>query len=162
PRPTAPPRVIYVPDERSGVGAQSMVADTGGTRLWARLAAERRQPRWIAFLGNASLILAAAALGVGLLYIVRLISGPHIPAAAIAVVLVATSTGAGTAVARWVHARMAGRVDLLSQALDASHDAQLILAPDGQVAYSNAVFRELFQDAEVPPLERIAAALADP
>ena len=66
------------------------------------------------------------------------------------------------AAARWMHAALAGRVDLLSQALDASPDPQLILAPDGRIAYANTAFHDLFPQSGEPALARLAAALADP
>ena len=39
-----------------------------------------------------------------------------------------------------------GRVDILSQALEASPDAQLIVDPDGRIAYANTAFISLFPD----------------
>src|SRR5205085_5154713 len=41
-------------------------------------------------------------------------------------------------------------------------DAQLILTPDGRIAYANTAFHDLFPPSEEPPLARIALALADP
>ena len=63
---------------------------------------------------------------------------------------------------RWTYAALAGRVDILTQALDASPDPQLILAPDGRIAYANTAYRELFPLAHERPMPAIAAALADP
>src|SRR5208282_3609284 len=57
---------------------------------------------------------------------------------------------------------LAGRVDILSQALDASPDPQLILAPNGKIAYANTAFHGLFPQSDEPALSRLAAALADP
>ncbi len=139
-----------------------MVADTGGAPRSARWAAERRQPVWIGLLGNAALILAAAGLGTGALYFAHVISGANVAAAAVAVGALAAIVAAGAGAARWMHAAMAGRVDILSQALDASPDAQLILAPDGRIAYANTAFHDLFAQSDEPALGRIAAALADP
>jgi two-component system, cell cycle sensor histidine kinase and response regulator CckA len=61
-----------------------------------------------------------------------------------------------------MHAALSARVDILSQALDASADAQLIIASDGRIAYANTAFYDLFPQFPEAPLERIAAALADP
>jgi len=58
-----------------------------------------------------------------------------------------------------VHAALARRVDILSQALDASPDAQLILGSDGRIAYANTAFHDLFPQTGEPALARIAAAI---
>jgi two-component system cell cycle sensor histidine kinase/response regulator CckA len=139
-----------------------MVAETDGARGWARWAAERHQPGLRGLLGNTAVILAAAGLAVGVLYLADVISLAHVAPAAITIVAVAAVIGvaAGSA-ARWVHAALAGRVDILSQALDTSPDAQLILGPDGRIAYANTAFHDLFPQSGEPPLARIAAALAD-
>ena len=136
-----------------------MVADTGGAPRSARWAAERRRPGWIGLLSNCALILAAAGLGTEILYFAHVISGTNVPAAAITVVALAAIVATGAGAARWMHSAMAGRVDILSQALDASPDAQLILAPDGRIAYANTAFHDLFPRSDAPALARIAAAL---
>jgi two-component system cell cycle sensor histidine kinase/response regulator CckA len=69
--------------------------------------------------------------------------------------------GVAAGSAAWVHAALAGRVDILSQALDASADAQLILAPNGRIAYANTAFHDLFPQSDRPALARIAAALGE-
>ena len=139
-----------------------MVAETGGAPRSARWAAERRQPVWVGLLSNAALLLAAAGLGTGVLYMARVVSGANVAAAAITVVALSAIVAAGAGAARWMHAAMEGRVDILSQALDASPDPQLILAPDGHIAYANTAFHDLFPPSGEPALARIAAALADP
>ncbi|HEV8679712.1 MAG TPA: PAS domain-containing protein [Stellaceae bacterium] len=138
------------------------MADTGGAPRSARWAAERRQPVWIGLLTNTALILAAAGLGTEVLYFARVISGANVAAAAITVVALSAIVAAGAGAARWMHAAMAGRVDILSQALDASPDAQLILTPDGRIAYANTAFHDLFPQPDAPALARIAAALTGP
>ena len=137
-----------------------MVADSGGAPRSARWAAERRQPVWIGLLTNAALILAAAGVGTGALYLARVISGANVPAAAITVVALSAIVAAGAGAARWMHAAMAGRVDILSQALDASPDAQLILTPDGRIAYANTAFHDLFAQSDQPALVRISSGCA--
>ena len=131
-----------------------MVADTEGARRWANWAIERRQPGWIGLLGNVALLLAAAARSGAPLYFQR----RH---------LRRQGRGGGDhdrrargdlrrrrlGGARWMHAALAGRVDMLSQALDASPDAQLILAPDGRIAYANTAFHDLFPQSGEPPLD---------
>ncbi len=84
------------------------------------------------------------------------------PAAAVVIVAFAVGLGAFIGLVRWAYAALAARVDILTQALDASPDPQLILAPDGRVAYANAAYRELFPLARERPMPGIAAALAEP
>src|SRR5437660_12855485 len=108
-----------------------MVADAEGARRTAHWAAEQ-QPAWIALLGNAALLLVATGLAVAALYVVGVIEGANIAAAAITIFALAAITGVAAAVAHSMHAALGSRLDVLSQALDASPDAQLILTPDGR------------------------------
>jgi two-component system cell cycle sensor histidine kinase/response regulator CckA len=55
---------------------------------------------------------------------------------------------------------LSGRVDLLSQALEASPNAHLILAPDGAVAYANAAFHRFFPELGSPPLDALEERFA--
>ena len=139
-----------------------MVADVEGARRWASWAFERRHPGWIGRLSNAALILAATAAIVGALYASEVISGAKAQALTSMVISLAVISAFAAFAARAMHAALAGRVDILSQALDASADAQLIIASDGRIAYANTAFYDLFPQFPEAPLERIAAALADP
>ncbi|HKS88951.1 MAG TPA: PAS domain-containing protein [Stellaceae bacterium] len=138
-----------------------MVADIGGARRAARRAAIRRQPNWIVLLGNLALILAVTALAVGSLYGAQVISGAKVPMAALAILGIAGVIGVAAGVAHRMNELLGGRVDVLSQALDTSPDAQLILAPNGRIAYANTAFHDLFPQFDKPAIERIAAALPD-
>ena len=139
-----------------------MVAEAEGARRWVHWAAGRRQPGVRRLLGDTAVILAAAGLAVGVLYFSHVISAAQIAPAATTLVAMAAVIGvAAGGAARWVHAALAGRVDILSQALDASPDAQLILAPDGTIAYANPAFYDLFPQSGEPVLARLGAALAD-
>jgi two-component system cell cycle sensor histidine kinase/response regulator CckA len=119
------------------------------------------RPGWVGHLANAALILSLAAVGATLLF-TRLIDRGEITTAAILVVAFAVVLGAFVGIARWSYAALAGRVDILTQALDASPDPQLILAADGRIAYTNTAYRELFPLTHERPMAAIAAALADP
>ena len=137
-----------------------MVADTEGARPLGALGRRaRRQPGWLGLLGNAALlILVATGLAVAGLYFAGVLPAPisrrrRSRSFALAAII-------GVAAAAWrtgCMPRSAGRVDILSQALDASPDAQLILAPDGRIAYANTAFHDLFPQSDEPPLARIAA-----
>ena len=99
---------------------------------------------------------------VGALYASDLISGAKAQAVTSTVIALAVISGFAAFAARAMHTALAGRVDILSQALDASADAQVIIAPDGRIAYANTAFYDLFPQFPEAPLERVAAALSDP
>jgi two-component system cell cycle sensor histidine kinase/response regulator CckA len=139
-----------------------MVAEANSTSRGAGWAVARRPIGWMAVLGNAAAVMAAAGLGAGILYYAEVIPGASAGAMVVTVVTLAAIIGIAAGVAHWMHTRLAGHVDVLTQALDASPDAQLILAPDGRVAYANTAFYTLFPQSEKPPLTIIAAALAGP
>ncbi|MGE5272053.1 MAG: PAS domain S-box protein, partial [Thiohalocapsa sp.] len=139
-----------------------MVADTEGPAQPSRWNGERTQPGWIGMLGNVALLLVATGLAVAGLYAVGVLEGKNLAAAAISVFALAAIAGVAAAVGHSVHAVLGSRVDVLSQALDASPDAQLILTPDGRAAYANTAFHSLFPPSPEPPLARIALAVADP
>ena len=109
-----------------------MVADTEGARRWTSWASIAGSPGWAGLLATAALILAVASVGAASLYFAHVISAANVAAAAIMIVAFAAIFGVAAGGARWMHAALVGRVDLLSQALDASPDPQLILAPGWQ------------------------------
>src|SRR4051794_539446 len=125
-----------------------------------RWAAFRARPGWARQLANIALTLFVAATGVTLLF-TQAIDGDQLPAAAFVIVAFAVVLGTLVGTPRWAYAALAGRVDILTQALDASPDPQLILTPDGRIAYANTAYRELFPAAHERPMPAIAAALAD-
>ncbi len=133
-----------------------------GPRGETHWAAERRQPGWIGLLGNAALLLVATALAVAGLYFSGVIAGTNVGAAAVTIFALAVIVGVAAALVHSMHAALGRRVDILSQALDASPDAQLILTPDGRIAYANTAFDDLFPQSDEPPLARIALSIADP
>src|SRR4051794_27987521 len=139
-----------------------MVAETEGTRRWTRWDAGQSQPGWIGILGNLAVLLAAGGAGLGSLYFAQIVSGPGVELTATAILALAAVAGAVAGAARWMHAALAARVDILSQALEASPDAQLILTADGRIAYATNAFHDLFPQSGNAPLARIAGSLADP
>ena len=127
-----------------------MVADAEGTRRWVNWVAEHRQPGWIGRLSNVALVLAITGAVIEALNLSQLVSGHRAGAAAAAIIGLAAIMGVAAFAARSMHVALAGRVDILSQALDASLDAHLILAPDGTVAYANTAFHDLFPPSDEP------------
>src|SRR3954468_17114382 len=148
---------------RTGTGqVKNMVAETEGARRWGRWDAGGARPGWIGILGNLAVLLAAGGAALGSLYFAQIVSGPGVELIAAAILALAAVVGAIAGAARWMHTALAARVDILSQALEASPDAQLILTADGRIAYANTAFHHLFPQSGNAPLGRIAASLADP
>ncbi|HEX6840798.1 MAG TPA: PAS domain-containing protein [Stellaceae bacterium] len=118
-------------------------------------------PAWMR--GLAAVALGSAVLGLGLLLVAltALSSGSAARPLAILLIFVAASCGLAALVARQVHAALAGRVDLLSQALEASPNGHLVVAPDGSIAYANAAFHRVFPELGNPPLDAIARRFAE-
>jgi two-component system cell cycle sensor histidine kinase/response regulator CckA len=117
--------------------------------------ADMGMPAWARWLGAIALILAVLA---GLILAVSLgefVEGAKARPVAMSLIVIAMVFGVAALVARKVHAVLAGRLDLLSQALEASPSAHLIVAPDGSVAYANAAFHRFFPDLGAPPLQAI-------
>jgi two-component system cell cycle sensor histidine kinase/response regulator CckA len=58
-----------------------------------------------------------------------------------------------------VNTTFAGRLEILTRALDAAFEAMLIVTPDGRSSYANIAFDQLFPERQRTPLERIKRAL---
>jgi two-component system cell cycle sensor histidine kinase/response regulator CckA len=118
-------------------------------------------PAWMRRLGAIALV--CGALG-GVLFAVSLaefVEGRMARPAALILLILAAVCGLASIVARQVHAALAGRVDLLSQALEASPNAHLILSPEGAIAYANAAFHRFFPELASPPLDAIERRIAE-
>ncbi len=116
-------------------------------------------PAWVQGLSAAALFLALAALTLGTLLFTAMLQGDMARPAALLLAGVALAVGSAALVARLVHTTFVGRLALLSQALEASPQAHLIVAPDGGAAYANAAFRHFF-GTHLRPLEAIGRAIA--
>jgi two-component system, cell cycle sensor histidine kinase and response regulator CckA len=116
-------------------------------------------PPWMRRL--APLALCSAGLAV-LLLLASVVELDWVGARPIGIALagLAIVFGMASAVSGRLHRALSGRVDLLSQALEASPDAQLILAPDGSVAYANAAFHRFFPALSRPPLDALERRFA--
>jgi two-component system cell cycle sensor histidine kinase/response regulator CckA len=138
-----------------------MVAYSEAARRLRYWGTERGRPFWVGIMAQAAVILAAIGIGIGILYAAEVISGVRVVAMVVALAALAGLVGVAAIAAHWVHGGLEGRVDILSQALEASPDAQLIVTPDGRVAYANTAFTSLFAPDGGSPLDRLAAAVAD-
>ncbi|MBV8650003.1 MAG: PAS domain-containing protein [Alphaproteobacteria bacterium] len=114
---------------------------------------------WVRRLGWFAACCALAASVLGLLGLVDIIKGVTAWPATLLLVALAGLASAASVSAHRTQATLLGRLNLFGQALEASPDAQLILAADQSVAYANAALRELFPALSTAPLETIAARL---
>ncbi|HTW50944.1 MAG TPA: PAS domain-containing protein [Stellaceae bacterium] len=137
-----------------------MVAYSATSRRLAQWR-ERRRPVWVGVLAQAAVILAAIGIGILILYFAEVISGVRVVAAVVGIAALAAVIGVAAVAAHWVHGGLDRRVDILSQALEASPDAQMIVGPDGRIAYANSAFISFFDPDGGAPLDRLAAAVAD-
>src|ERR1700683_4119374 len=72
--------------------------------------------------------------------------------AALILATLALGAGAASVVAWHMHALLSKRIDLMSQALEASSTAHLILTPAGGMAFANAAFYRFFPGLTGSPL----------
>jgi two-component system, cell cycle sensor histidine kinase and response regulator CckA len=119
------------------------------------LSGDAGAPAWMRRLGAVAIVCGLLSLVLFLTALAELVDGGITRPAAIALMILAGVFGATAVVARQVHAALTGRLDLLSQALEASPNAHLIVAPGGQVAYANAAFRRFFPAIGSPPLDAL-------
>jgi two-component system cell cycle sensor histidine kinase/response regulator CckA len=138
-----------------------MVAYGEAARRFTRWSPRRGRPVWAGILAQAAVILAAIGVGILILYAAEVISGVRVVAVVVALAALAGLVGVAAIAAHWVHGGLEGRVDILSQALEASPDAQLIVGPDGRVAYANTAFMSQFATESGAPLDDLAAAVDD-
>jgi two-component system cell cycle sensor histidine kinase/response regulator CckA len=127
--------------------------------LRARRTIGRRNPERIRSLGGAALVLAAIA-GFAALYLALAISGSPAQATVYTILGLAGIIGVSTFANYWAQTALAGHVDILNLALNATPDAQVILAGDGRMAYANLAFDRLFPGRGEPPLDRIECSVA--
>ena len=100
-----------------------------------------------------------AALLLAVLALTDIVAAPTAWPIATLFFALAALGGAAALAARRAQSALLGRLDLFSQALEASPDAQLVLAPDQSIAYANGAFHVLFPRLATKPLEAIAGRL---
>jgi two-component system cell cycle sensor histidine kinase/response regulator CckA len=117
-------------------------------------------PLWTRWLGLVALACSGVAALLLLVSLAELVEGRTAQTFALGFAVLAGAFGIAAMVAKQVHALLVGRLDLLSQALEASPNAHLIVAPDGQIAYANAAFHRFFPELPSPPLDGLAQRFA--
>ena len=123
---------------------------------WASRLGERSTAAWIRCLAAASLVLVAVAIVLEISRIGRLIAAWPAETAVSAMLGLA---GLAALASHKAIMALAARLEMSSWALDSAPEAQLIVAADGRIHYSNRAFRELFPGPPEAPLDRIRQAL---
>ena len=133
-----------------------MVAKVVRAGGWASRLGERSTAAWIRCLAAASVVLVAVAIVLEISRMGRFITAW--PAETAAITMLGLAGLAALASHKAIMA-LAARVEMSSWALDSAPEAQLIVAADGRIQYSNRAFRELFPGLAEAPLDRIRQAL---
>jgi two-component system, cell cycle sensor histidine kinase and response regulator CckA len=116
-------------------------------------------PRRIRSLGGAAQLLAAIA-GFGALYLVWTNLGSAAQATMYTMFGLVSISGIAAFAAHRAQTALADRLDILNSALNATPDAQMVLAGDGSMVHANLAFDRLFSGRGEPPLHRIECSVA--
>jgi two-component system cell cycle sensor histidine kinase/response regulator CckA len=116
-------------------------------------------PPWLRRLRVAAFVFAGLGAVLFIAIEAGLLTGRPVLAGALFFALLALMSGIAVFVSRMGTREIAGRAALLSQAIAASTNAHLIVAPEGSITYANPAFRRFFPEIQTLPLEVIALSL---
>ena len=111
---------------------------------------------WMRALGALSVLFSAVAIALTVLLIFRFGNQVALRAAAVLAATFALGTGVASVVAKQMHRLLSRRIDLMSQAIEATPGAHLILSPDDAMVYANGAFRRFFPGLNGAPLAALA------
>lgn len=134
-----------------------MVAEAERTGKGARRIVERLRPWRIHSLASAAFAPAVISGVLGAFYFTHAMPDWTTEAMVIAMIGLAWFSSIA---ALAMSLALAGRLDIVSRALDALPDAQLLVAPDGRASHANLAFDQLFPGPDEPPLHRIRRAVS--
>src|SRR5665213_4621113 len=103
---------------------------------------------WMRALGVLSVAFSLAAVLATTLFVFHVNDAPVLRPIAVILATLALGSGVASVVARQMHAMLGSRIDLMSQALESSANAHLILNPQGAMAYANGAFHRFFPHCE--------------
>lgn len=116
-------------------------------------------PRWVLLSAALTVLCSVTALVCARLLATGAGSASLLSLAAILLAALAIGFGVASIVGRQVHGTLIRRLDLLSQALETSANAHLILGADGRISYANATFHRFFPGLDGPPLDALTRRL---
>jgi two-component system cell cycle sensor histidine kinase/response regulator CckA len=116
-------------------------------------------PLWLRRFRTAGYVFAAIGVVLFAALFAGLPGGRTLLAVALFFVLLGLMSAVAVFVSRMGTREVAGRAALLSQAIAASPNAHLIVAPEGSISFANSAFRRYFPEIRALPLEAIALSL---
>src|SRR5579872_795630 len=111
---------------------------------------------WVRALGALSVLFSVVAIALTALLIFGLGNDVALRAAAVLAATFALAAGVASVVAKQMHRLLSRRIDLTSQAIEATPGAHLILSPNDAMVYANGAFRRFFPDLHGAPLAALA------
>ncbi|HEV2263027.1 MAG TPA: PAS domain S-box protein [Stellaceae bacterium] len=111
---------------------------------------------WMRALGALSVLFSAVAIALTTLLIFDFGNEAALRAAAVLAATFALGTGVASVVAKQMHRLLSRRIDLMSQAIEATPGAHLVLSPNDALVYANGAFRRFFPGLHGAPLAALA------
>jgi len=111
---------------------------------------------WMRALAALSVLFSVVAIALTALLIFGFGNDVALRAAAVLAATFALAAGVASVVAKQMHRLLSRRIDLTSQAIEATPGAHLILSPNDAMVYANGAFRRFFPDLHGAPLAALA------
>ncbi|MGH6974346.1 MAG: ATP-binding protein, partial [Stellaceae bacterium] len=111
---------------------------------------------WMRALGALSVLFSVFAIALTALLIFGFGNAAALRAAAVLAATFALAAGVASVVAKQMHRLLSRRIDLTSQAIEATPGAHLILSPNDALVYANGAFRRFFPGLHGAPLAALA------
>jgi len=111
---------------------------------------------WMRALGALSVLFSAVAIVLTALLVFGMGNEVVLRAAAVLAATFALGAGVASVVAKQMHRLLSRRIDLMSQVIEATSGAHLVLSPDDAMVYANGAFHRFFPDLHGAPLAALA------
>ncbi|MDE2165344.1 MAG: PAS domain S-box protein [Alphaproteobacteria bacterium] len=116
---------------------------------------------WMRALGALSVAFSAVALGITALLVFHASNNTLLRPVAVVAATFALGAGVASVVAKQMHTLLSRRIDLMSQAIESSPGAHLILSPDDHAVYANGACHRFFPGIGKAPLAALGARVGD-
>ena len=111
---------------------------------------------WMRALGALSVVFSITAIALTALLVFQVGNEIALRAAAVLAATFALGAGVASVVAKQMHRLLSRRIDLMSQAIEATPGAHLVLSPNDAMVYANGAFRRFFPGLQGAPLTALA------